>query len=217
MLDQTISFLRDLLLQWFHYPWIVVLLLAALPIVEARLAIPMAVKYGYGGITPFLLGFFGSSLLVPLLLLILIPFIKWLAKTRLFKRIGETVYEKFSKKSESVDKSSSDAKKMLGIMLFVAVPLPLTGVWTGCAIASIIKLPYGKSLISILAGNAIACTVLAALSALFSETVINYIIAGISLIAVAIAVVLIVKALLRGKKNDNSLHDKDTENSQEEQ
>lgn len=204
MIDQIISFLRDLLLQWFHYPFIVVLLLAALPIVEARLAIPMAIKFGYNGIAPFLLGFFGSSLLAPLLLLILIPFIKWLSGTKIFSKLGETVYEKFSKKSQSVDKKSSDAKKMLAVLLFVAVPLPLTGVWTGCAIASIIKLPYGKSLASILAGNAIACALLATLSALFSETVINYIIAGITLVAFVIVAILIIKALFRGKGKTNS-------------
>lgn len=70
MIDHAINYLQELLLEWFHYPWIVVILLAALPIVEARLAIPMAIKFGYDGIVPFLLGFFGSSLFAPVLLLI---------------------------------------------------------------------------------------------------------------------------------------------------
>ena len=35
MIDHAINYLQELLLEWFHYPWIVVILLAALPIVEA--------------------------------------------------------------------------------------------------------------------------------------------------------------------------------------
>lgn len=200
MIDHAVNYLQELLLEWFHYPWIVVILLAALPIVEARLAIPMAIKFGYDGIVPFLLGFFGSSLFAPVLLLILIPFIKWLAKTRVFRRLGETLYEKFLHKSRSLKSGASDAKKMLWLAVFVAIPLPLTGVWTGCAVASIIRLPYLKSLVSVVGGNAVACTILAVLSALFSETVINYIIVAIAIIAVIIVIALIIKAFT-GKKS----------------
>ena len=187
MIDHAINYLQELLLEWFHYPWIVVILLAALPIVEARLAIPMAIKFGYDGIAP-------------VLLLILIPFIKWLAKTRVFRRLGETLYEKFLHKSRSLKSGASDAKKMLWLAVFVAIPLPLTGVWTGCAVASIIRLPYLKSLVSVVGGNAVACTILAVLSALFSETVINYIIVAIAIIAVIIVIALIIKAFT-GKKS----------------
>ena len=57
MIDHAINYLQELLLEWFHYPWIVVILLAALPIVEARLAIPMAIKFGYDGSTFVLSGY----------------------------------------------------------------------------------------------------------------------------------------------------------------
>lgn len=207
MLDQVISQLQDILLDWFRYPWIVVVLLAALPIVEARLAIPMAIKFGYDGIVPFLLGFFGSTLLAPLLLLVLIPFIRWLAGTKIFRRLGETLYEKFASKSRSLDSGAADGKKMFWLALFVAVPLPLTGVWTGCAVASIIRLPYWKALVSVAGGNVVACTILAVLSSLFSETVINYIIAAIAVIAVVIVAALIIKALCRGKKGSSASSD----------
>lgn len=196
-MDQLITFLQEILLQIFRYPWMVVVLLATLPIVEARLAIPMAISYGYSGITPFLLGFAGSTLMAPLLLIILMPLIEWLSKTRLFKKLGQTLYDKFAEKSKSVDNDSGDLKKMLAIFLFVAVPLPLTGVWTGCAVASICKLKFGKSLASIVAGNLVACAILSVLCTLFSAEVINYIIAAVGVIAVATVAVLLIKAIAR--------------------
>lgn len=202
--DGIIAFLQQLLLNIFQYPWIVVFLLAALPIVEARMAIPMAIAYGYKGFAPFLLGFAGSTVAAPILLLVFIPFIKWLSKTKLFKRLGEVVYEKFEKKADSVDANASDFKKMLGVFIFVAVPLPLTGVWTGCAIASIIKLSYPKALISICAGNAVACAILAALCALFPQRVINYIITAIGVIAIIIVLFILYKAFLGKKQTDKN-------------
>ncbi len=181
-------------------------MLAALPIVEARLSIPMAISYGYKGWTPFLLGFAGSTVVAPFLLLLFIPFIKWLSKTKLFKRLGNVIYEKFEQKSKSVDANASDIKKMLGIFFFVAVPLPLTGVWTGCAVASIIKLSYPKALISITAGNAVACAIISILCALFPQRIINYIITAIGIIAITVVLFILYKAFW-GKSNKNKEKD----------
>ena len=94
MLDAFIENLQSALTDWFGYPWIAVVILAMMPIVEARLAVPMAMACGYKAWQSFFIGFLGSSLPAPLLLLVLIPFIKWqnfsenLAKpcTKSFKR-----------------------------------------------------------------------------------------------------------------------------------
>lgn len=199
MLDSFIQNLQATLTDWFGYPWIAVVILAMMPIVEARLAVPMAMTCGYKAWQSFFIGFLGSSLPAPLLLLVLIPFIKWLAKTRLFRKLGETVYEKFQKKSESVDKNSSDFKKMLGLFIFVAMPLPLTGVWTGCAVASIIGLKYHKALLSVVAGNAVACAILSVLCYFLPQSVINIVIAVVAAIAVVVVLVLLCKAIFRKK------------------
>ena len=211
MLDAFIENLQSALTDWFGYPWIAVVILAMMPIVEARLAVPMAMACGYKAWQSFFIGFLGSSLPAPLLLLVLIPFIKWLAKTKLFRKLGETVYEKFQKKSETVDKNSSDFKKMLGLFVFVAIPLPLTGVWTGCAVASIIGLKYHKALLSVVAGNAVACAILSVLCYFLPQSVINIIIAAVAAIAVVVVLVLLFKAFFRKK----SAPADDAENNQE--
>ena len=197
---EAIETIRNALTERLGYPWIAVAILAALPIVEARLAVPMALSCGMGKLQSFVTAFLGSSLPAPLLLLALIPFIRWLAKTRVFRRLGETVYDKFVQKSKKVDENASDLKKMLALFAFVAIPLPLTGVWTGCAVASIIGLKYHKALVSVLAGNAVACGILTLLCSLLPSKVIDIIMVAVALIAVAVVVVLLVKAFFGKKK-----------------
>lgn len=198
----------DALLKVFKHEEIVVALISIIPIVEARLAVPIAIRYGISPVNGWLLAFAGSSLIVPLLLLILIPFIRWLAKTKLFRKVGETIYEKFEKKSQGLNDApqegqrKSDLKKMLGVFLFVAVPLPLTGVWTGSAVASIIKLKYPKAVAAVIAGNLVASGIITLLCVFF-EKYIDYIILALTLIAVIVVIVLIIKIIIHKPASEN--------------
>lgn len=177
---------------------IVVILIALLPVAEARLAIPMAIKCGLSPFAAFLYGFIGSSLAVPVLLLVLIPLIKRLASSRLFKRIGEGALERFSGKAERI--VGSDTKKLLGAAAFVAIPLPLTGVWTGSAVASILALPYLKSLIAVTLGNLVASIIVVIITVALKEYI-NLIMAVFTLIAFLAACLMLVKALTPKKQN----------------
>ena len=150
---------------------------------------------------------------MPLLLLALIPFVKWLAKTKLFHRLGEVIYEKFESKSKSVGdgggeeavspeaKRKSDLKKMLGVFVFVAIPLPLTGVWTGSAVASIVKLPYGKAVASVIGGNLVASLIILLLCRFFNAYI-NYIILALAIIAIVVVIALIVKVIIHKPKTE---------------
>lgn len=211
MTDKIIQTVLDFLNRVFVYPEIVTTLIAILPIVEARLAIPIGLGLGMGYIKSWAFAFIGSSLIVPLLLLVLIPFVKWLAKTKLFHKLGEVVYEKFESKSKSVGAADEDGevppevrrkrdlKKMLGVFVFVAIPLPLTGVWTGSAVASIVKLPYGKAVASVIAGNLVASLIILLLCRFFNAYI-NYIILALALIAIVVVLVLIVKVIVHKPK-----------------
>ncbi len=213
MIERLINVIQNFLTDVFVFPEIVVVLIAILPIVEARLAIPIALNYDFGYFKAWGLSFVGSSLIAPLLLLVLIPFIKWLAGTKAFRKIGSTLYDKFAKKAEGVVKDSTDddgkkrlsadMKKMLGVLLFVAIPLPLTGIWTGCAVASIIGLKYWKSLVAVVGGNLIASGIIALLC-IFFEPYIDYIITVLGVIAIIVVIILIVKIILHKPKTADS-------------
>jgi uncharacterized membrane protein len=203
-MDAIISTIQNFLSDVFVHPQIVIVLIAILPIVEARLAIPMAFAYGLPWYESLLLGFVGSIIMAPLLLLILIPFIKWLSKTKLFKKIGEALYSKFENKSKQIDEKASNVKKFWGLVLFVAIPLPLTGAWTGCAVASILKMKYHHALGGVVLGNFIASCIMTLLCALLPENVINYVITAIGIIALIVIVALLIKIFTYKKKTEQN-------------
>ncbi len=206
MVDALINAILEFLQSVFVIPQIVVTLIAVLPIVEARLALPIAMEYGLPWFESWGLAFVGSTVIAPLLLLILIPFIKWLANTRLFKKIGSALMEKFEKKSQSVQGAGENAqdepsrkklewKKAIGVFIFVAIPLPLTGVWTGCAVASILNLKYPKALLAVSLGNLVASGIITLLCVFFAPYT-DYIILALGIIAIIVVIVLIIKIIL---------------------
>ena len=203
-MDEIISIIQNFLSDVFVHPQIVIVLIAILPIVEARLAIPMAFGYGLPWYECWAWGFLGSSLITPLLLLVLIPFIKWLSTTKLFKKIGDALYSKFENKSKQIDEKASNAKKFWGLVLFVAIPLPLTGVWTGCAVASILKMKYPQALGAVILGNFIASSIMTLLCAFLPENIINYVITAIGIIALIVVVILLIKIFTYKKKPEQA-------------
>ncbi|MCH5155144.1 MAG: small multi-drug export protein [Clostridiales bacterium] len=187
-----------------------VLLLSIIPIAEARFAIPFGISMGLSPMEAFGWAFLGSSLMAPILLIVFIPLINALSKTKFFAKIGKFLYDKFEKKSQSLadtvqepqpetDKkpilTKTELKKVGGTALFVAVPLPLTGVWTGSAVASILKIGFVKSLIGVIVGNAVACGIITLISFLFKDYV-TYITLAFFIIAVTVVVVLVIKFIL---------------------
>ncbi len=199
-----------------------VFLLSMIPIAEARVAIPFGMTMGMSPGAALGWAFLGTAAVTPILLLILIPIIKALSKTKLFSKLGKFLYDKFEKKSRSIESgdgapqnsppdvsdteqnsdkkhklklSKRDLKKMGGTALFVAIPVPLTGVWTGSAVASIIKLGFVKGLISVMVGNAVACSVITLIGWAFKPYV-DYITIAFSVIAICVVIFLIVKLVL---------------------
>ena len=185
-----------------------VILLSLIPIAEARFAIPFGISMGLNPFEAFGYAFLGSSLIAPVLIAVFIPIINALSKTKLFGKLGKFLYDKFEKKSRTLELdpdaptdgkkplvTKSDLKKIGGTALFVAVPLPLTGVWTGSAVASILKIGFVKALIGVVLGNAVACTIITLISYLFQDYV-TWITLAFFIIAVIVVIVLIVKLIL---------------------
>ncbi len=75
---------------------------------------------------------------------------KWLEKTR-FSGIVDFLNKKVEKNKEKIQKY-----EMFGLMIFVAIPLPGTGAWTGALVASVLKMDFKYSMLSIALGSLIA-------------------------------------------------------------
>ena len=127
--------------------YVYVLIISMLPIIELRGAIPVAFALGLPLVPSFILSVVGNLLPVPFILWLITPFCNWLKKTRLFKWFPEFLERKVNKNKEKVTKYAT-----WGLFLFVAIPLPGTGAWTGALIASFLDFKFKDAILAITGG-----------------------------------------------------------------
>ncbi|MCR1900071.1 small multi-drug export protein [Irregularibacter muris] len=136
-----------------------VILIAALPIIELRGAIPIGVSFGLSPLHSTILSFIGSIAVVPILLFGIRPAFDLLKKTKLFRKTIERLTDRSLSKSDKIQKYGA-----WGLVLFVAIPLPGTGVWTGTLIAALLNIRFKWAFPAILFGNLIAAILIMTLS-----------------------------------------------------
>ncbi len=129
-----------------------VLAIAALPISELRGAIPTAVVvFNFPWYHAFLISIVGNLLPVPFLLYFLNTIIRILSKIGFLEKVLGRLSENARKRGKIIEKY-----ERIGLVLFVAIPLPVTGAWTACLAAVLLGLRFRYSLVSISIGILIA-------------------------------------------------------------
>lgn len=135
-------------------PELIILILAMLPISELRGAIPVGLAMGVGLPQTVAIAIIGNLIPVPLLLLFLEPVSRALRRFRPWRRFFEWLFERTKKRAEVVERYEA-----LGLALFVAIPLPVTGAWTGSVAASLFKIRFRYAFASIILGVLMAACV----------------------------------------------------------
>jgi len=139
----------------------VVMIVGALPISELRGAIPLALSWGMPMGKAFLLSVLGNiSFIIPALFLFE-PVSNRLRKFRIWARFFDWVFERTKKKGDVIQKYEA-----LGLAIFVAIPLPMTGAWSGVIAASLFKIRFRYAFMAITAGVIGAGLIVASLCAL---------------------------------------------------
>ncbi|WP_290597729.1 MULTISPECIES: COG2426 family protein [unclassified Archaeoglobus] len=128
-----------------------VLLVAMLPISEIRGGLPLALYLGFDPVEAYIIALIGNIMPIPVLLVLLDFLISLATKVGFVKRVYGKILERVERKKGIVERYG-----YLGLMLFVSVPLPITGAWTGVLIASLLQLDRIKSFFSITVGVCIA-------------------------------------------------------------
>lgn len=127
-------------------------IVSIIPIVELRGAIPLGAALLDMGIwETFIISVIGNILPVPFLILLTRPIFSWLKKTKLFCGLVAKLEKRVEKKADKVMKNAA-----FGLFLFVAIPLPGTGAWTGSMIASLFNMRFKYALPSICLGVVVA-------------------------------------------------------------
>jgi len=136
-------------------PELATILIAMLPIAELRAAIPVAiVGFSLPVWSAFLWSVIGNLIPAVLLLLFLEPVAQWLMhKSKFFEKFFNWVFKRTRVRFSG---QASKYGKFVALVLFVAIPLPITGAWTGSAAAFLFGIPFKRSFLAVLVGVLIA-------------------------------------------------------------
>ena len=153
------NFLVEMLASVPH--WLAVLLIGAIPVSELRGAIPVAMGiYHMEPLEAYFLSVLGNLLPVIPLLLFLEPVSNYLRRYRIFDIFFTWLFSRTRRNhTENFEKYG-----LLALTLFVAIPLPVTGAWTGCAAAFVFGIKFRNSFPAIAAGILIAGIIVTAVT-----------------------------------------------------
>lgn len=141
---------------------VVVLIISMMPIFELRGGIPLGAFLELVWWKTYLMAVLGNLIPVVPLLLFLNPVSKWLKRhISLADRFFEWLFARTRRRTEARMRKYGI---FLGLMLFVAIPLPVTGAWTGCAAAFLFGVKFRYSLPAVMAGVLIASIIVSILT-----------------------------------------------------
>jgi uncharacterized membrane protein len=134
---------------------LIVLIGSAIPITEQRATIPLGIYWGLSPWLVLILAFVGSLLPVAPLLLLYTRIITWMFTVPWLGGFTRAIDRKVRRNAERFKKSTE-----IALILFVAIPLPATGLWTGSMVASLLGFDFRKSFICVALGGLISAIVL---------------------------------------------------------
>lgn len=147
---------------------IIIFIISTLPILELRGGILAAALLGMDGLTSFIICVVANILVIPIALYLLEFIFNLLKKVKGLNKVIMKIENKTLSKREKLDKYG-----YLGLVLFVGIPLPGTGVWTGCFLASLLKMDKKKSFLSAMVGVLVASIIMMILSFGILKNIIN--------------------------------------------
>lgn len=188
------------------------LFVSMFPLIELKGAIPIGTGlFGMPLWQTSLVAYLGSTIVSVAEFFLLIPIFNLLKRIGFIKKLVLKVEGIFARKAEEIAKKTEgsaekEAKKIMlwSLFVFVAVPFPVTGVWTGTAIAVFLGLKFHESVLPIAAGNLVAGGIITLLTFLLGEKYTNYLIYALFVIALIMLVVFIVKIVRSEPKAENA-------------
>ena len=134
---------------------LIVFIVSMIPLIELRGGLIAAALLGMPITEGILYCLAGNIVPVPFILLFITPIFAWLRKTKLFRPLVEKLEAKSMSKSDRIQKY-----EFWGLVLFVGIPLPGTGAWTGALIASLLNIKLKKAVPAIFLGLLLATAIM---------------------------------------------------------
>lgn len=127
--------------------YIYIFLISMVPVIELRGAIPAGFALGLPWYTVLPICIVANLVPVPFIIFLIKKILNWMHGTKHLHGIADWLFKKAEKNRGKIEKYAT-----WGLFLFVAIPLPGTGAWTGALVASLIDMPKKKAFLSIAAG-----------------------------------------------------------------
>ncbi len=185
------------------------IVMSLVPLIELKGGIVFARLAGFDFFYAFLFAYIGSTLVFFPIYFLLKPILNLIKKIKIFSRLAFKVEDYFNSKADDALEKQTDKNKKtdgeflkkLGVFIFVAIPLPMTGIWTGTAIAVFLNLKFKDAILPVVLGNFVAGAIISILAqvciVLWDINVLNYILYGLFALAIILLVVVIIKIAKR--------------------
>lgn len=176
--------------------YILVFLISMVPIVELRGAIPIAESLGLNIFLYYPIAIIGNMLPVPIIYLFARKVLEWGKDKKIIGKFFTWCLEKGEKGGEKLKKSAGNRGIFWALLIFVGIPLPGTGAWTGTLAASFLKLDFKTSIFAVTLGVLLAGIIMS----LGSKIVAILGWAGVFAIIAVILVIALISVIIKKKK-----------------
>ena len=141
-------------------PELIVVIISMIPVIELRGSIPVGILlFNIHWLKAALLSIIGNMIPVPFILLLVDWFFSLISKVKPGKRFTQWLFARTRRKGKSIEKYEA-----IGLAIFVGIPLPGTGGWTGALAANIFGIKFWRAMLCILLGVIFAAIVVTILS-----------------------------------------------------
>ena len=194
MTEAIITFFRELT----GNDYLTLFIISMIPIVELRGAIIFMAGMDVNMIAGMFCCVAGSSVFITPIILVIRPLIRRLKKSKTFYKFGRFLEEHLTDRAPEINeegsavkkKISMDTKKFWGVAIFVGIPLPMTGSFTGSAIAGVLDFKLWKAVLSVFVGNIIAGSILTTIVYFVPEGYTDFVLYAFIILAVVTMVAL---------------------------
>ena len=134
---------------------ILVFIISLMPILELRGGLLAASLLDLDPVSSYIIAVIGNVIPIPFILWFMGTILKWMKKRKSLKKIANWIDKKVEKNREKIERFG-----FWGLVLFVGIPLPGTGAWTGCLIAAVLEMDRKKSFLAAMIGIFVASIIM---------------------------------------------------------
>lgn len=136
--------------------YLIVIFVSMLPLIELRGAVPIAIDMGIDPLTALIVCAVANMIPVPIIYFFARKFLLWGCKQKYIGRFCTFFVDKGEKAGRKLVKRTGRGGLFLALLLFVGIPIPGTGAWTGTLAASFINMGFKSTVVSVSLGVLLA-------------------------------------------------------------